>query len=1327
MANLGVPLPALFLPCTGQPAIPFEMWIKMFENYLLAIHAEGDDWPDTRKRAILLHCLGTEGQRVFYTLPDAGTTYKSAMDALRVHFIPAINVVVERHKFRQRVQRPHETVTDYIAALRELATTCGFDGHTDEMIRDQLIEHASCSKVRERLIMQTDATLTLDKAARLACQVEAAIGYSKSLTSEPQAPVHVVTTKSKRSFKTRARSNSSAQPTAAHGSAESAAAPKQEKCCFRCGSSAHLANAQDCPAREVTCRTCNKKGHFARVCRSKEKIAKVREVIVLEMNTVHMLQDDQPAKKIVCTVTINAQSTSSPVELVVDTGAAVSIIPEPLYRQHFSDVPLAEPLSRLVSYTKTDVPVLGCLSATVQHADTTVPATLYVVKNTGTALLGMDLFRALGLSIINNSVLPSAAPVAEVNAGPATGEKLGLAKGFVHRIKVREDVQPVQQKLRRLPLSVKQAVSVELERLLEMDVIERIDASPWVSPIVVTRRKNGAVRMCVDLREPNKAVVMDSHPLPHMDDLFSEMRGATVFSTIDLANAYHQVLLAEESRDMTAFITHEGLFRFRRVPYGLCSAPSAFSKMMSLVLKDLKGVQNYLDDVIVYGTDKEDHDRNLQAVLTALKEAGLQLNKEKCHFNQTSLRFLGHTISAQGLLPVKDHLKAITEAPAPTDDTTLRSFLGLTGWYAKYVENYASLVEPMRECLRGDTFQWTAAAQSSYDAVKAHIVNSPALSVFDPSLPTIVSTDASDYGLGAILTQMHPDGTERTVACASRSLNSAERKYSIVEKEALACVWAAERWRTFLWGTKFTLRTDHQALTTLLTTKGLGRAGMRIARWSARLLCFTYDVVYRPGAQNHAADCLSRLPLPSEENAEAVTEPELVALLDTELKALSVTDFTGACEACPELTALRMQMERGWPKTAKSLPAILKPYFATRDELSVQDMTIYRGPYRRLVPVALRKQLVDLAHETHQGIVRTKQRLRDLYWWPGMDTSVQESIRACVTCQMNDKSTKTHPAPLQPVPLPDGPWRKVGIDIVGPFESANWDCRYAVTLVDYYTKWPEIAFTPSITTTAVTTFLSTVFARFGNPTELVSDNGPQFTSSEFADFLAVRDITHRKVSLYYPQANGAIERWNRVLKETILSAEQERKPWKPFVQEYLLTYRSTPHSTTGVSPHELMFNRKMRTKVDIGPAVKYTPLPEKQLRNRVISKQNTSKAYTDGKRGARVPRIKEGSLVRVRKPFHVKKGLSKFYGPARVIQKAGSSAYVLEDGRTWNATHLSLVPESATDVSEEPECPTLATGPAPAPEPGPAQPLEDSIDRPARVRKKPAWLNDYEH
>lgn len=243
----------------------FDMWLRMFETYLLAIHTEGDDWPDTRVRAMLLHCLGTEGQRIFYTLTNAGTKYDEAVTALLAHFSSEINVVVERHKFRQRVQRPHEIVTEYLGVLPELVATCEFAGNTDKMISDQLIEHASCSKVRERLLVQTDANLTLDKAVKLACQVEAAIGHVQTLTSEPQAPVHVVKAKPmcKRKFKPRTRSNNSAEP---------AAASKQDRCCFRCGSSAHLADAPDCPACKATCRNCNKTGHFAHVCKSKKNI-----------------------------------------------------------------------------------------------------------------------------------------------------------------------------------------------------------------------------------------------------------------------------------------------------------------------------------------------------------------------------------------------------------------------------------------------------------------------------------------------------------------------------------------------------------------------------------------------------------------------------------------------------------------------------------------------------------------------------------------------------------------------------------------------------------------------------------------------------------------------------------------------------------------------------------------------------------------------------------------------------------------------------------------------------------------------------------------------
>ncbi len=883
----------------------------------------------------------------------------------------------------------------------------------------------------------------------------------------------------------------------------------------------------------------------------------------------------------------------------------------------------------------------------------------------------------------------------------------GCAKNFVHKVKLCQDVAPVQQKLCRLPFSVRDAVSTEINRLLAADVIERVDASPWVSPIVVTQKKSGDIRMCVDLREPNKTTVVDSYPIPHIEELFSQLKGAVLFSTIDLANAYHQVPLHEDSRDLTAFITHEGLFRYKRVCYGLASALAAFQKLMSTILKEVPGVQCYLDDVIVFGDSTASHDAHLSTVLHKLREAGLRLNEQKCKFRQEKLTFLGHTISKEGLMPDNSHLEAIRNAPPPLDASMLRSFLGLTAWYAKFILNFSAVVEPMRDVLRENSdFTWTINAQKSFQKVKELIAQSSALALFDPVLPTIVTTDASDYGIGGVLTQLHPDKSERTVAFASRALTTTERKYSVVEKEALACVWTTERWRTYLWGITFKLRSDH----TLLTTKGMGRAGLRVARWSARLLCFNYDMEYKRGTDNQVADCLSRLPLPNETNPDEDSEPETVAAVSTLLSAVPLTKFAVECSSCPELAKLRKYVKNGWPATAKTLPDDVIPYFPVRDELLIHDSYVLRGTHRLIVPLSLHSRLVTLAHECQQGIVRTKQRLRELYWWPKMDLQVQSTIATCVTCQLHDKTARTTHAPLTPVQYPEGPWQKLGMDVVGPFEIGPASCRYAITLIDYYSKWPEVAFTSNVTAATVTSFLTSFFSQKGNPLEIVTDNGPQFLSSEFKHFLKERDVKHICTSIYHPEGNGAVERWNKVLKDAILTAQRENAPWTSFVVAFLQTYRATPHATTGTSPFELLFGRKMRTKLSILTPCNMTPAKRK-LKTKVKKKQQKMKAYLDIKRKANIPKLKEGDCVRVRKPTHVKKGTSKFSDPMQIIRRRGKYSYELSDGRTWDVSHLAPL---HTDFWSAEQPISVSTS--------------ESVARSTegqRVRRKPIWLKDY--
>ncbi|KAL7839056.1 hypothetical protein SRHO_G00257140 [Serrasalmus rhombeus] len=1017
MLNLSQPAP--FLQSAGEPLVPFKSWIRVFDNYVLAV---GEELSDARKRALLIHCLGAEGQRIFYTLTVADDKYATALTAIQDFFVPKVNVVAERYRFRQRSQHTGESTDQYIAALRELAATCEFGAMEEEMIRDQLVEKTSSTRIRERLLLEVP--LDLKKAMTIARQIETAVAEAKVMMGAADGAVHAV--------------QHSGKLRRGHGKGTPLQRPRgvwnnaQGITCYRCGSGQHVATSPGCPAKDAMCRSCNKKGHFAKVCRGTKKVS---EVTAPEVTVLHIERNARDTGKITCTVQIqvgNAQSQK--LELMVDTGSAVSILPMAVYKQFFSHAALSAPKLSLVSFGGNAVSVNGCLKADITFRDRSVMAELYIVQR-GSAVLGRDLFSALQLQILNG-IVSSAACNRSVSAVVATQQNvLGCAKGFLHQVKTRSDVQPVQQKLRRLPFSVREAVSAELRKLVEQDVIEPIEASEWVSPIVVTRKKNGGVRLCVDLREPNKGVVVDSFPLPHMEEMFTELRGATLFSTLDLQSAYHQVMLHEDSRNLTAFITHDGLFRFKRIPYGLASAPSCFQRMMSIILKGQVGVQCYLDDIIVSGATAEDHDKNLESVLQRINKAGLRLNFEKCRFRQPELSFLGHTVSAKGLQPDASHVAAVSQAPPPTDTVSLQSFLGLTSWYAKFIPNYAAIVEPLRALLRGAvSIVWTEEAQQSFERVKELIVNSPALALFNPELPTIVTTDASDYGVGAVLTQLHPESTEKTVAFASRTLTQAERKYSTIEKEALACVWATEKWRTYLWGRHFTLRMDHSPLTTLLSSKGHGRAGMRIARWSARLMTYTYDIQYKPGRENVTADCLSRLPLRCEE--PCLDNDEEVVALTSILTAVAGEEFKAAWASCPVQTKLRELLTSRWPKSAKALDPALQPYFKLQNELSLQDDCVVRGTNRLVVPGSLQSRLISLAHDTHQGIVRTKKRLRELYWWPGMDTQVEAFIKACVTCQLHDKSAVTHPTPMQPVPYPTSAWEKLAIDIMGPFD--NW-------------------------------------------------------------------------------------------------------------------------------------------------------------------------------------------------------------------------------------------------------------------------------------------------
>ncbi len=475
------------------------------------------------------------------------------------------------------------------------------------------------------------------------------------------------------------------------------------------------------------------------------------------------------------------------------------------------------------------------------------------------------------------------------------------------------------------------------------------------------------------------------------------------------------------------------------------------------------------------------------------------------------------------------------------------------------------------------------AQQFAFESLKSRLVQPPVLAHYDLDLPTIVTCDASAVALGAVLSQLHENG-ERPVAFASTSLSAAEKKYSAGERESLACVWACEHWHIFLFGRAFTLRTDHQALTTLLATTGSGHRPLRIYRWSDRLHQYKFSAEYKPGRENSVADALSRLPT---KTATAVTsditsedENFIREVMQEAIHEFITPDeLRTATLADPILVEVLQQVRAGWQKKPDN--DYLRQFYNLRDELWIWNNDCLARGQRAVIPAELQASVLHMAHQGHQGVVRAKQRCREAVYWPGIDSHIEAYIKDCEACLVSEKSIKWAKAPLQPITWPSKPWEKLQLDIFGEIHVAPQDSRFLLVITDLHSKWPEISASQHITTATVTAALSDLFARWGLCKEIITDNGPQFASQEYKDFLQRHGIKDTKTARYHPESNGQVERFNQVVKNGLKMHLAEGLSVRKAVQTILQSYRATPHALTGKSPAELMLGRKLVLPLEV--------------------------------------------------------------------------------------------------------------------------------------------------
>lgn len=387
-----------------------------------------------------------------------------------------------------------------------------------------------------------------------------------------------------------------------------------------------------------------------------------------------------------------------------------------------------------------------------------------------------------------------------------------------------------------------------LQELSNEGVIEAIESSEWVSPIVLVRKPDQKLRVCIDLRALNSNIVIDCHPLPNINEVVSLFEGAQIFSTLDLRSAYHQIELMEESRKYTAFITPFGLYQYTRMPFGLASAASVFQRVMYQIFRDVDHyVKCFQDDILIFSRNEEEHARHLSEVCRRLQSQGLTLKAHKCKLFKKSVEYLGHTLSGDGVVPKKNNVEPIVKAPPPANKEQLLSFMGMCEYYSKFVEGFATKMEPLRMLLRQNVkYEWSDERQQAFEDIKYDIVNAPTLKPFRMRKECIITVDASLYGLGGVLSQKEGK-VEWNVAFASRTLSECERRYAVIERELLACGWAVEHYRLNIWGSKFTIRTDHKPLVSILSTGGGWNSTARIARLASKLQEYSFKVEYLPG------------------------------------------------------------------------------------------------------------------------------------------------------------------------------------------------------------------------------------------------------------------------------------------------------------------------------------------------------------------------------------------------------------------------------------------------------------------------------------------------
>lgn len=874
----------------------------------------------------------------------------------------------------------------------------------------------------------------------------------------------------------------------------------------------------------------------------------------------------------------------------------------------------------------------------ISHDRLNATEKFYVIKNAKRSLLSRDTairynVLQLGLNVAPPHDLPARAGHDMSLCALSTAEKFPKFRLPPVKLNIDSNIKGRRVTYTNIEHGWRETARARIKDMIKADIIEPVSKDmkfEHCSAMLAVPKGKDDFRLVVDLRGPNKCIVREPHKMPTMDTILAQLAGSTRFSNIDLSNAFFHIELDKDSRHITNFYSGDAFYRYKRLPFGLCNAPDVFQMSMELILKDCKGVFIYLDDILVHGKTKEEHDSNLENVMKQLKSHTVKLNLSKCNFGTKSCVFLGFLIDKHGCHVTKDRIEAIKAFRCPQNLAEIRSFIGLMNFVDKFIVNRADKVQCLQKMIRDRKFEWTMEAEAEFNYMRNEALKSiTTLGFYDPKDPIELYVDASSVGLGAILVQRNKEDKPRIVACASKALSGTETRYPQTQLEALAVVWGAERFRFYLMGHEFIIWTDGEANEFLFNeAHRMGKRSItRAESWALRLQPFHFKIKRVPGEDN-IADVFSRLIKESQEAEPFDDTPtdHILFSIDTALGSLSYEDIARASRADNILGNIREYLSSGeWPSiNADDTDPEVKKFHAVRKLLiPMGDVIIYRDKY--VTPVSLRHKALSAAHRGHLGMSSMKRSIRRSLWWPGVNEDVEKKAKECETCKKISPAPR--PVPLSSRNLPEEPMEVIQIDFLF---IPHCGTEEFLMVTDTFSRmfWTiEMRRTDAKSTTSA---LRDIFNVWGRPRLMMSDRGPPFNSPAFTESWKQAGVEHLTVVPYCPQMNGMVERRNQGVLKALRAAAVDKVPWRLALSQYVNAYNhEVPHSVTNATPFELLTGRRYRGFFPSMIGLTHAPLTRDDIAEKDAIAKDKSVAYADRKRGAIESAIKEGDWVLV--------------------------------------------------------------------------------------------------